>query len=79
MALKELVPGKVGRVEDWQGDIACFTCQKCGKVFLVTPQHVGPNGEQGYRSCSECGRSVGRVEGRLESGGSASIEWPEAD
>jgi hypothetical protein len=76
MAMKSraLDPGALGRDEDWEGNNAAFTCPRCQKVFIVSGQI-----HRGHRDCPGCHKSIGRVSGGRKSGGTASIEWPEAD
>jgi hypothetical protein len=80
MKSRTLDPDALGHDEDWEGNNAAFTCPLCKKVFIVsTLIHTGPNKGGGYRECPGCHKSIGRVSGGRKSGGTASIEWPEAN
>jgi len=54
--------------EDWEGNNIAIQCPACGKVYIVSGLI-----HHGERSCPECGRSKGVVNGGRESGGTASI------
>ena len=77
MPTKNLDPNDLGQGEDWVANRAAFQCPVCKKVFIVsdTGQHKSPDGQQGYRKCPECGKSIARIKGGKNSGGTASIEW----
>lgn len=74
---KNLDPHGLEQDEDWEGNNAAFTCPVCQKVLIVsdTRMHLGPHKEKGYGKSPACARSLGRVAGGRESGGTASIEW----
>lgn len=81
MPIKNLDPDNLGLNEDWEGNNVAFSCPLCKKIFIVNTTRMhkeGPRGEQGYRKCPKCGKSLGHITGPgRKSGGSASIEWEE--
>ena len=54
--------------EDWVGNNIAIQCPACGKVYIVSGLI-----HHGERSCPNCGKSKGVVNGGKESGGTASI------
>ena len=56
------------KCDDWVGNNAAFTCDACGKVFILS----GVLHQKG-RACPSCGKSKGFVSGGRSSGGKAWI------
>jgi hypothetical protein len=60
----------------WAENNAAFTCSCCGSVFLVGAR-LNPHGLHCPRV--GCGKSFGYVEGGKDSGGIATINWPDGN
>jgi hypothetical protein len=73
MPRKQLDPDNLAFDEDWIGNNAAFTCPVCQKVFIVSGLLSNE------RPCPNCGKSKGFVSlnGGPQSGGQATIEWPD--
>ena len=81
MAVRNIDPDIQARDEDWEGNNAAFSCPVCGKVFIVSSHMhiVSSHMHEGTRECPSCHKSTGYVVGGKKSGGSARIEWKNAN
>ena len=70
MPRRELNPKALQDNEDWEGNNAAFLCPWCGKAFLVS----GLLHKAG-RECPKCQKSVAKVQGGKDSGGTAELQW----
>ena len=71
MAAKKLRFNTFGRLADWVGNNAAFTCprEECSKVYLVS-SYLHRSG----RECPLCGQSKAYVKGSPKTGGKAWVE-----
>ena len=67
---RHLDPKQNSTTDDWVGNNAAFTCDKCGKVYLVSGL-LHKNG----RACPQCGQTKAFATGGRNSGGTAFISW----
>jgi hypothetical protein len=68
MPMRSIDPARMD--EDWEGNNIAVTCPVCNKVFIVSGQI-----HHGKRSCPNCGKSTGKLEGGRKSSGTASLTW----